>query len=172
MPPSARNSAIISSQAQSSALAFLAVLEAMDAPAGLRARPTRPLKPWLARPAPPSKRSMLGARLPELEHELVRMAADRFVEDLDGQRVLRITQDRALALVDEAGFLELLLDELRIDAVQGFGLGHARAGFAAVGDDDEHAAGLQSLVGRAVQHHRVDRAQELVRIVMVVMRCV
>src|SRR5262249_14429159 len=85
----------------------------------------------------------LPLRLSEAIDDLVGVAADRLVEHHLLVVVGRIAQHLALALEDEAGVGHLLLDDGRVDPVQGVGVAHARAGLGDVVDDQEHAARLQ-----------------------------
>src|SRR5437899_8556120 len=135
------------------AAAALAMSAALSTAAGYTAGPAAVL--------------LLG--LAELVDELVGVAADRLVEDDLLVVVGGVAQHVALAFEDKARIGHLLLDDRRVDAVQGVGVAQARSGLGHVVDDQEDAAGLQRLVDRPVEDHRVDLAHELVRIVVIIL---
>uniref|UniRef100_A0A0N5A4J2 LigA n=1 Tax=Parastrongyloides trichosuri TaxID=131310 RepID=A0A0N5A4J2_PARTI len=79
------------------------------------------------------------------DDELVGLAPDRLVEDVQAVVVGRVGDGRALAVEDEAGGLDLLAKLGALDAVQGLDHGVGGAGRGLVVDDDIEAAGLQRL---------------------------
>src|SRR6185437_2179553 len=70
----------------------------------------------------PSCMSRLLRRLAEPVDELAGVAADRRVEHLDVQRILRVDQRVAGTVDHEAGRFDFLLHHFRIDAVQRVGV--------------------------------------------------
>src|SRR5690606_30587335 len=100
-----------------------------------------------ARPASPvtNLRRDASVRLAEAIDELVGLAPDRLVEDVQAVVVGGVGDGRALAVKDEAGGLDLLAKLGALDAVQGLDHGVGGAGRGLVVDDDIEAAGLQRL---------------------------
>src|SRR5271170_3089138 len=89
-------------------------------------------------------------RLPELEDELVRLAADGAVELLLRVIVGRIGEDYAFARIDEARRFHFLFHDGRIDSMECVGVAKTRACFGRVIENDVNATGLQRVIDRLV----------------------
>src|SRR5690349_3699989 len=92
----------------------------------------------------------LFRRLPELEDELIRLAAHRGVPHACSVWVVRIMERVALALELEAGRGDFALHRFRIDAMECRRIAHARARLCGVIDHDVRAARLEGVERRLV----------------------
>src|SRR6185312_14070733 len=119
--------------------------------------------------APPP--SMCSLRwFAEAVDELVGMAADRRIEDLELVCILWIAKHVAFAVKHEAGRLDLLAHDCGIDAVQRGGVLHATAHRRGVVDDHEQATRLERRERLAIELGRIYVAEEIIRIVVVILR--
>src|SRR6185312_7572958 len=95
----------------------------------------------VARPEREVRRSL--RRLAESIDELAGVAADRRIEHLDVQRILRVHQRIAGTIEHEARRFDFLLHHFGVDPVQRVGIAHARSGRRNMIDHDEYTTGLE-----------------------------